>query len=405
MKRLLLLLRLSGRNVARNRVRSTYAVATIGIGALGLFLFMGFNRGLMNQYRANAIRARWANGQLCTRGYRNTAWPRPWEKWIESPEAVLRRVRAMPGVQDAFPRVTVNAMLVVNENAVVGQGDGIDGVAESRFFTQLNYIEGGDFRDAPDGIVLGEGLARGLGVHVGDKLQVMTRDANSETSTADVRVTGIFHTGSQEFDGRAFRMPLALAQHTLGTDRVETISVALANVDAWPAFAEAARTLPELKAVPFDELDTVYYKHAVDWLDAQFGFIRGIIVLIVFLAIFNIISITVIERTVEIGTLRANGDSRFEIGLEHSLESALLGLAGGAVGLLAGWLLALGPLARGIAMPPAPGITRSFRILIELGGHDAIKVLLLCVATAIAGCLLPVWRAVRIPIAEALRHA
>ncbi|HET8668769.1 MAG TPA: ABC transporter permease [Terriglobales bacterium] len=405
MKRILLFVRLAIRNVTRNRFRSAYAVATIAIGAMGLFIFMGFNRGLMNQYRANSIRARWANGQLCTRGYRAAAWPKPWEKWIASPDIVMRRVRLLSGVQDVFPRITVNAMLVVDDNAIVGQGDGIDGVAESRFFTQLNYIEGGDFKDLSDSIVLGQGLAQGLGIHVGDKLQLMTRDSNGDTSTADVRVTGIFHTGSQEFDSRSFRIPLAVAQRLIGTDRVETISVALSDVNAWAAFAQAARDLPELEAVPFDELDKVYYKHAVDWLDAQFGFIRGIILLVVFLAIFNVISIVVIERTLEIGTLRANGDSRLEIALGHGTEAALLGLMGGMLGVLTGWLLTMGPLARGIAMPPAPGITRSFRILIELGSRDAVQVLLLCILTAVAGCLLPVLRAVRIPIAEALRHA
>ncbi len=55
-------------------------------------------------------------------------------------------------------------------------------------------------------------------------------------------------------------------------------------------------------------------------------------------------------------------------------------------------------------MPPAPGITRSFRILIELGFGDAGQVLVLCATTAVVGCLLPVWRATRIPIAAALRH-
>jgi putative ABC transport system permease protein len=158
-------------------------------------------------------------------------------------------------------------------------------------------------------------------------------------------------------------------------------------VDAWPAFAEAARHLPQLEAASFDELDEVYYRHAVDWLDAQFGFIRSIILLVVFLAIFNVVSMTVMERTQEIATLRANGESRLEIATGHILEAAVLGIVGGFFGVAAGWALTVGPLAKGIAMPPAPGITRSFRILIE------------------AGCLLPVWRAIRIPIAAALHHA
>ncbi len=401
-----LLLRLSWRNVFRNRRRSLYALATIAMGAIGLFVFMGFNRGLMNQYRANTIRARWGYGQLYVRGYRGKAHTRPQEKWIARPGRVMERLRTLPGVVDVFPRVTINAMRMADGQGVTGQGEGIDGVAESRFFDQLNYVEGGDFRDRPDGVVLGQGLADGLGVHVGSRIRVLAQDESLATRSASLTVTGVFHTGSQEFDSRSFRLPLAVAQSLVGTERVETISVALSELDAWPAFARAAETiLPELEAVPFDELDKVYYRHAVDWLDAQFGFIRGIILLVVFLGIFNVISMSVMERTAEIGTLRANGVSRIDIAFGHVLEAAILGALGGALGLLAGWALSAGPLHTGIPMPPAPGITRSFRILIELSARDALRVLSLCAVTSVAGSCPPVWRATRIPIAEALRHA
>jgi putative ABC transport system permease protein len=406
MRPLPLLLKLSLRNVFRNRRRSLVALGTIAMGAMGLFVFMGFNRGLMNQYRANTIRARWGNGQLYVQGYRGRAHADPTAKWIERPEVIQERLRALPGVVSFFPRVSVSAMLVAGGQAIAGHGEGIDGVAEARFFDQLNIVEGGNLTDHPAGLVLGEGLAQGLGVHVNDEVLLLTRDRKMEIRSAKVRVTGVFHTGSQEFDSRAFRIPIAVAQALLETDRVESIAVALSRVEAWPAFAKAAKAaLPGLEAVSFDELDKVYYRHAVDWLDAQFAFIRAIILLVVFLGIFNVISMTVMERTGEIGTLRANGGSRLEIAVNHVLESTALGLLGGAIGLLAGWGLSAGLLRDGIAMPPAPGITRSFRILIELALRDALQVILLCAATSVVGCLPPVWRATHLPIAEALRHA
>jgi putative ABC transport system permease protein len=405
MRRAALLLTLSLRNVFRNRRRSLFALATIAMGALGLFVFMGFNRGLMNQYRANTIRARWGHGQLYVQGYRDRAHARPWEHWIQDPSAVMARLRRLPGVLDLFPRLTVNAILVAGEHTAAGQGEGIDGAAEAGFFTQLNYRQGGDFRNRADGIVLGEGLARGLAVQPGDEIRLVVQGGEPLPRSAAFRVTGIFHTGSQEFDSRTFRIPLGVAQALLATDRVESIAVALAEVEAWPAFAEAARaSLPDLEAVPFDELDRIYYRHAVDWLDAQFAFIRGIILLVVFLGIFNVISMAVLERTREIGTLRANGDGRLAIALGHILEAVILAALGAALGLAAGWALSAGPLDDGVAMPPAPGITRSFRIQIELALADALQVMGLAALTAVVGCLLPVWRAVRMPIADALRH-
>jgi putative ABC transport system permease protein len=405
-RRWLLLLRLSARNVFRNRARSLFALATIAIGALGLQIFMGFNTGLMNQYRANAVRAHWGHGQLATKGYHGSAHARPWQIWIVAPARLLAELRGLPHVRHAFPRVSLGAMIDKDGELLPALGEGIDGPAEGLFFDQLNYVEGGDFGSHPAGIVLGLGLARGLGAKVGDTVDVMTRNTRGGTELETLSVTGIYHTGVHEFDNQTFRIPIALAQRMLGTDRVEHVYVALDSLTAWPAFAAAvSRTLPELEAIPFEDLDQVYYRHAVDWLDAQFAFIRAIVLLVVFLGIFNVVSMAVVERTQEIGTLRANGDSRSEVAAGQMLEAAIVGLLGGVVGLALGWALCAGPLRGGIAMPPAPGITRSYRIPIELHGLDALHVLTLCALVAVAGCLVPVWRATRISIVQALRQA
>ena len=406
MRRVWLLTQLAVRNLSRNRRRTAYAVGTIGMGATGLLLFMGFNAGLMNQYRDNTVRAHFGHGQIHVRGYWGRAHPRPSEMWIGEPEHARATLRGVPGVKDVFPRLSFGALIVHGEASVVGQGLGIDVAAEARFFDKLNFVAGDDGADRLDGLVIGRGLADGLGLKVGDRVELYARNTLGATTSAVVTVAGIFHTGQNEFDNRAFRLPLGLAQQLVGTTRVETIQVNLARFEQWPAFARAAEAaLPSLEAMPFDALDVVYYKHGVEWLDAQFGFIRAIILLIVFLGTVNIITMTVIERTAEIGTLRANGDSRADIALEQGLEAAALGLVGGLAGIVVGWALATFPLREGIAMPPPPGITRSFRIFIELQPGHALEVLALSASTAVAGCLIPVWRAVRMPIARALRHA
>jgi putative ABC transport system permease protein len=405
MRRFALLLKLSLRNVFRNRRRSLFALATIAMGTMGLFVFMGFNRGIMNQYRDNTIRARWGHGLLYIAGYRGKAHSRPWELWIDNSDNVIRTLGALPGVVGLFPRLTLQSILAVGSRTVIGQGEGVDGVAEARFFTELNFVDGGDFQAREDGIILGKGLADGLGVKVGDPVVLLVQDSDGHTANARVTVTGIFHTGSYDLDNRIFRIPLKLAQALLKTSKVESIAVGLSNVEDWPSFVVATKkAFPELEAVPFDELDRVYYRHAVDWLDSQFNFIRGIVVIIVFLGIFNTISMTIMERIGEIGALRANGESRTEVALGMGLEATILGLLGGGLGLLCGLLLCAGPLRDGIAMPPAPGITRSFRILIELSMQDGLQVVSLAVITSLVGCLLPVTRAVRMPITAALRQ-
>jgi putative ABC transport system permease protein len=155
----------------------------------------------------------------------------------------------------------------------------------------------------------------------------------------------------------------------------------------------------------FDDLDQVYYKHAVTWLDAQFAFIQGIILFMVFFGTFNPVSMTVIERTAEIGVLRANGESRFEIACGQILEAAILGMLGACLGALVAWLVSIGPLRHGIAMPPAPGLTRGLRITLGLESGGFLKVLWLGILTSVLGSLAPSWRVTHIPITDALRNA
>ena len=64
---------------------------------------------------------------------------------------MVTRLRGLPKVLDLFPRLTVSAILVAGDHTAAGQGEGIDGAAEAGFFTELNYREGGDFRDRATG--------------------------------------------------------------------------------------------------------------------------------------------------------------------------------------------------------------------------------------------------------------
>src|SRR5260370_38245919 len=97
MRRGLLSMKVALRNVVRNRIRSLYAFATISIGAAGLFVFMGFNHGLMNQYRANTIHARWGHGRLTSTGYTGVAPTQPTHKGISLDSSLRSNIRGLRG--------------------------------------------------------------------------------------------------------------------------------------------------------------------------------------------------------------------------------------------------------------------------------------------------------------------
>lgn len=399
-----MLIHLALRNLLRNLRRTFAILLTVAVGTGSLFLFHGFNSGIMNQYRDNTIHARFGYGEIQTSGYGERVYERPWEHWIENTDNLRKELLALPGVRQVFPRVNFPALLSNGRITVSGRGQGIDGVEEFSFFNTLNFESGKNLYDEPDGIVLGVGLARGLGVGVGDPVTVMARGARGRMNQSVAKVTGIFHTGIKEFDETIFRIPLKVALGLLQTDRVESMALGLDSERDFSTVANHVKTRhPELEAIPFSVLDKVYYQHSVDWLKAQFDVIQIIILTIVVLGIFNTVSTGVLERKQEIGTLRANGESRRDVILLLGVEGLAMGILGAALGILLALALNLTALREGILMPPAPGITRQFQVLIELAPMMAVKTALLGIAGTLLGTLVAGLRVVRMGIAESLR--
>lgn len=399
-----MLIRLALRNLLRHPRRTAAVLLTIAVGTGSLFLLHGFNTGIMNQYRDNTVHARFGHGQVTTRGYREQVFEVPQEHWIADWQRIGERLRRIPGVEFLFPRVGFAALVSNGRVTVSGRGEAIDGAAESRFFTTLNLIDGRTLAGEPDAILVGRGIARALDAHAGSKLSVMVQDDRGRVNRAQLTVVGVFHTGLREIDDTLFRVPLVQGQMLLGTDRVELIAFGLRSTDDWGRVQQVVdREFPALEATSFAELDKVYYQHSVDWLAAQFGVIRLIIVAVVVLGIFNTVSVSVLERKQEIGNLRANGESVAEVTWLLVLEGAGLGILGAALGIAMALGIDFTLLREGILMPPAPGITRQFRVLIEFQPVMAVFALLLGIAATLLATTLAAVRVVRMPIGEALR--
>ncbi len=190
----------------------------------------------------------------------------------------------------------------------------------------------------------------------------------------------------------------------LPPQKVENITVGLSRIPDWKNVAQTVQAqFPELEATPFEILDKFFYQNAVDWLDAQFNVIQGIIIFIVILGIFNTVSTAVLERKQEVGNLRANGDSRWEILGLFCSESFALGIVGALAGILLTYILTLTVLKHGILMPASPGFTKQFYVKIELNMLMAVKVFIMGSFCSTLGSFFAGWRVVNMPISEALR--
>lgn len=396
---------LAWRNLFRNPRRTWASLITVAFGAAGLLIYQGFNTGIMNQYRENTIHGYYGFGQVFPENYYGIVQESPWQKWIANPEEIETKLRANPYIKEIFPRVSFATFLVNKGITLAGKGEGVLPERENSFFDQMNFISGDNLQN-DDQIILGKGLAQSLNVKVGDSVTLLTQTTHEQLNGADFEVAGIFYTGKKVVDDAFFRIHLKQAQALLDTDKIELFSLATTGVNDWAKVQDHIhQNISNVEAISFDVLDKDYYQNSVDFLDAQFAFIRSIILIIVGLGIFNTIAVGLLERSGEIGALKANGESNFRFFRILLIESALLGLLGGALGVILAVVANMTILSNGILMPPAPGITRQFRILIELTPPHFFQAIILPVIATVLASLWPIRKLLKRSIPDLLRSS
>ncbi len=397
------LLKIAWRNLFRNPRRTWASLCTVALGAAGLLIYQGFNTGVMNQYRENVIHGYTGHGQVFPKNYFGKTHETPWKEWFEDPAKVEQDIRKASDVTEAFPRVSFFSFVVKGGTTLGGRGEGVIPERENKFFTELNFISGHDLQGA-DEIILGKGLAESLDAKAGDTVTLLTQTVNGQLNGADLKVAGIFHTGKKVVDDAFYRVDLTQAQQLLDTKRVEMFAISTKGVEAWPRVEkEIHQANPDVEAVPFEILDKDYYQNSVDFLNAQFAFIRSIILVIVAMGIFNVISTGLLERAGEMGALRANGESRSRLFKILMIENSLLGVLGGFLGICLAFVVDKTLLANGILMPPAPGITRQFMIFLDILPAHFVQALLLPMIATVLASLWPVMKLLKKTIPELLR--
>jgi putative ABC transport system permease protein len=392
------------KNLLRNTRRTLAILFTIALGAGALFSFEGFIKGVLGDYRDRTIHSHYGYGQVSTEGYRGKVFEEPWKHWITDGDTLESFLYNVDGVEYVFPRATFSALVKKGGVTINGLGQGINAEREAKFFNKLNVVQGEMLTTEEDGILLGKGLADALDAKPGDMVTVVATSSTGLLDKAKFKVIGVFHTGLLEFDSRVFRIQLKKAQELLGTQNIETVSLGLRSLDDWDNVATAVKeAYPEYEATPFDILDEVFYKHSVDWLNAQFGVVQIIIVLIVLLGIFNAISAAILERKQEIGNLRANGESVFQVMIMIIIEGLWLAVIGCIVGVGISYILVNAFISGKVMMPPGPGFTLASPIMFSFDWSMIFHTFVLSLAAALIASTLAGLRIARMPISKSLR--
>ncbi|MGF1758635.1 ABC transporter permease [Photobacterium sagamiensis] len=401
-------IKLAWYNVLRNRRRSILTILMTAIATIALLVSGGFGLFTYQSLEEMTIRET-GNVTLSTPGYFDTEEDFPLQLGMSGYRELQQQYLIDDEVKAVLPRVHFSGLITNGDKSNIFIGQGVEtGEFQIKGPTML-MIEGHTLSDrrspaADPEIMLAEGLARNMKVSVGDIVTLMSTTAEGALNAIDFQVKGIFSTGVPELDKRQLYTSLELAQSLLDSDKISTLSILLYESSLTKAkLKQVQNQQPNLEATPWWDL-AFYYQKVKDLYNNIFSLLGGIIVLMVFLTISNTMSMSVIERTREIGTLAAMGSFRYEIVRNFIFEGFLMGLAGTLLGTLFSLLVSGGLLIAEIKLPPPPGSTTGYPLYVNFSPvMAAITAIVLTAICATAGWF-AARKGARKPIVGALSH-
>lgn len=252
---------------------------------------------------------------------------------INNWQQILEVLDSLPEVVAVSPVVSGPAFARRNEAFETIALIGIDLPRYEKIIPITEDIVSGEFRIGAGDGVIGVLLAENLGVRVGDKVRLDTGDER----TAVINVTGIFELGVRDLDSRYVYLDLKQGQALTGLAGGATeIDVKVRDIFAADRIAERIRRLTGLKAESWMETNRELM-NALRSQSMSTTMISLFVAVSVALGIASVLSVSVVQRTREIGILRAMGTSRQQMLGVFLIQGALLGLAGSLVGAFAGW--------------------------------------------------------------------
>ena len=259
--------------------------------------------------------------------------PRPQRlRGIDNAAAVVHALRAMPDVKAATP--------VVSGPAFGQRGSAVRAVTivgiEPDSYVHIIPVDtdmvAGPFVVGAEKILIGSRLASDLGLSIGDTLRLTGPSGTAQA----FRVAGIYSMGVRDVDERQVYLGLQQAQTLLGLPgSVTEIDLTVHELFAAKVLAARIARTYGVKAESWMTINSQLL-NALQSQSLSTNIIRLSVALSVALGIASVLAVSVVQRTREIGILRAMGATRLRMMSVFLIQGGLLGLAGSTAGALLG---------------------------------------------------------------------
>lgn len=400
-------LKIAIRNVLRNKRRTFFSAGIVALGVTILMLMLGFVTGSILSTKVQLAHETGAFQIGAASLFENKA--NGFEYLID--ETSLTRINNLldtdPRVAGYTTQIGFGGIIGNEKGSTLLVGKGVVPGNPVEDYGEL-IVDGEPLND--DGtpqIIIGRQMAKKLGVGPGDWINVATGTVSGAFKAASARVKGTFRYLNPNLEEQFGFVPLAFAQKLIRTQGVERVLVRLLNLDEAAAVADEIEASLQaegidLEARTWEELTPFYESIAQFWGVFSAFTTVGVFVL-AFFSVLEVLTMAFLERTREVGTIRALGTRRFQVFLTFLLEGLMLGVLGGAGGLLLGLLMTLGINAANVGWLP-PGAIDPVPFHLQLTPVALAVPFVVAMISTLLGTLYPALKNARRNIVQALSY-
>jgi putative ABC transport system permease protein len=412
-------IKLAVRNLFRNARRSLFTILAIALGFVAVNVLGGFMVYIFSNLQENYIYGE-ANGHLTIfkTGFLDKGKLDPTRYLLTADQ--LRTIESAtarhPEVLVETAQLGVSGLLSNGQISTifVGTGRVPSDVEKIRTYAntthkRIRQFDGQPLADAEaNGIGVSHGLAKALNLPLGATAVAMSPTVSGQINALDARLVQLIDSPVEVLDDKLTIVPLKFAQSLYDTQSVDRVTLLLdrdTDVDAFRTIlAQDLRQAGlDVDIRTWAELSPFYTK-TKKMFDVIFVVSFVIVFMIVVMSVVNTFTMAVMERTREIGTLRALGVKRHRIIGLFSMESVVLGGFGSVLGIALTLLVVTSVSWLEPTWVP-PQMARRVPLQIYLVPPYWVFSTLMLMLLSTVAAILPARKAARMPIPNALGYA
>ncbi len=325
--------------------------------------------------------------------------PRAGMERVRNAQAIINALQEDRRVMGIAPKVVAQAFFNVGTTELPAAVNGIDPLEEDRLFRFTDYLVQGELRDMLNAntVVIGKTLADLMLVQVGDNVQLTT--ARGERFM--LKVVGFYQSGLADLDRTLCYASIRTTQRLLGepTNYITEVQVKLHDLAMAPALAKEFQNRFGVDAMDIQRANAQFETGTN--VRNMISYAVSITLLVVAgFGIYNILNMMIYEKLDSIAILKATGFSGGDVKRIFIYLSLIIGICGGLVGLLGGFVMSH-LIARIPFETEALPTIKTFPVLFAARFY-VIGIIFSLITTYIAG-LFPARKAARVDPVQIIR--